>query len=143
MPTESTSVLPCERELETKEVAVLDTKFGKTPDQWQRNVAVTTGALRAVAASRATTTYKVLAGLIGQDVSHRHELAHLLGEIASNEHSAKRPLLSAVVVLKSDKKPGIGFAGIARDLGIEVPEGQEVSFWIEQLFGCWDHWGSR
>lgn len=121
----------------------LTAKFGKTPEQWSHNVAIVTGALRAIAASRATVTYKVLADLIGEDVSYRHELAHLLGEVASTEHAAGRPLLSAVVVSKSDKKPGVGFAGIARDLGLSIDEGQEVQFWINQLFSCWGHWGSR
>lgn len=70
-------------------------------------------------------------------------MAHLLGEVVSREHAESRPLLSAVVVRVDDKKPGIGFAGIARDLGIEISEGEEVAFWIDQLVKSWDYWSRR
>ena len=123
--------------------ARVETKFSKSPEKWSENVAIATGILRAVAANRSTTTYKQLAALIAPDVHHRHELAHILGELVTKEHEEGRPLLSSVVIRADEKKPGIGFAGIARDLGIEIPDGEEVPFWLDQLLRTWGYWSKQ
>lgn len=120
----------------------MTTKYGKNPEQWERNISIATGALRAVAAGRGTTTYKHLARMVGSDVDHWREMAHILGEVVRREHAESHPLVSAVVVRIDDKKPGVGFAGIARNLGIDIAEGDEVVFWMEQLLKSWDYWSS-
>jgi len=42
----------------------------------------------------------------------------MLDEINRYEHREGRPLLSAVVVVQEDNKPGEGFFKLARELGV-------------------------
>ena len=46
------------------------------------------------------------------------EVGHLIGEISEDEHDARRPLLSALVVYKGDGAPSFGFYKLARKLGM-------------------------
>lgn len=57
-------------------------------------------------------TYSELGDLIGLDMSQigqRQRLSKLLGRIVTTEHQQGRPILSAVVVRKDEKRPGRGF----------------------------------
>jgi hypothetical protein len=58
-------------------------------------------------------------------------MADLLGEVSADEHTAGRPLLSAVVV-RSDVElpiPGPGFFRLAKQLGSMTAEMADVDYW--------------
>lgn len=55
--------------------------------------------------------------------AHDPRLAHLLGEISSQEDAAGRGMLTVVVVRKNgDQKPGAGFFDLAKALGRDVSD---------------------
>lgn len=58
-------------------------------------------------------------------------LAFLLDEISREESAAGRGMLTAVVVHKSDGKPGQGFFKLAKQLGHNTSD--QDMFWIEEL----------
>lgn len=60
------------------------------------------------------------------------QLAHLLGEISTEEHAAGRGMLSVVVVHKTgDGMPGSGFFELADSLGHDTRD--RVAFWAGEL----------
>ena len=60
------------------------------------------------------------------------QLAHMLGEISTEEHEAGRGLLTVVVVHKSgDQMPGPGFFELARSLGHDTTDRE--AFWVGEL----------
>lgn len=68
-------------------------------------------------------------------------LAHMLGEISSEEHLAGRGMLSVVVVHKhGDGMPGSGFFKLARSLGQDVDD--RLVFWIQELEKVYKTWSS-
>ena len=73
--------------------------------------------LSKVAQSGNTTYYSDIAPLAGLDMSSegdRFRIAQILGEISEDEHRDGRPLLSAVVILKGENRPGEGFFGLGK-----------------------------
>jgi hypothetical protein len=77
--------------------------------------------LKRVAKAQSTVTYSEIAPLAGLDMSNiadRNEIARILGEISSFEHSQGRPMLSVVVVLQGEYMPGQGFFTLARELSL-------------------------
>ena len=72
---------------------------------------------------------------------HGPHLAHMLGEISSEENDEGRGLLTVVVVHKTgDMKPGHGFFELARSLGYDTAD--EDEFWIKQLRKVHDAWST-
>ena len=70
---------------------------------------------------------------------HELRLAHMLGEILSEEDDEGRGLLTVVVVHKSgDMKPGSGFFMLARSRGRETADWQR--FWLEELERVFEAW---
>ena len=71
---------------------------------------------------------------------HDSRLAHFLGEIAEEESSAGRGMLTALVVHRhGDYQPGPGFFDLANKLGNDTSD--IVKFWIEEVkrvFAAWD-----
>ena len=68
-------------------------------------------------------------------------LAHLLGEISSEENTAGRGLLTVLVVHKTgDMRPGLGFFDLAQSLGRSTVD--KEAFWIEELKRVYDAWSS-
>ena len=68
-------------------------------------------------------------------------LAHMLGEISSEEDEGGRGLLTAVVVHKGgDERPGPGFFELARSLGYEIADRDR--FWIQELRKVRDAWST-
>ena len=66
-------------------------------------------------------------------------LAHMLGEIATEEDEEDRGLLTAVVVHKTgDKKPGLGFFKLAESRGRDVCDTDLC--WIEELRKVYQAW---
>lgn len=67
-------------------------------------------------------------------------IGQILAEVSSYEHAHRRPMLSALVVLKHSRRPGKGFAKLARSLGKKVVPGQEMDFWrneVERVIVVW------
>lgn len=88
--------------------------------------------------------YKRIARLIGIDEPGHHmarEVGQVLGEISEDEHSAGRPMLSAVAV-GSEDFPGEGFFALASDLGLLDTEdkSKKQEFWERQRDRVYDTW---
>lgn len=100
--------------------------------------------LKALARSRGKDYYSNIAPLAG--LSHRSPRFHrLLDDISAGENGAKRPLVSAVVVLKGQTKrqtiPGSGFFTMAKRLGLY--HGDDVSFWNEEVERVFHYWSTH
>lgn len=67
-------------------------------------------------------------------------IGQILAEVGSYEHAHGRPLLPALVVRKHSRRPGKGFARLARRLGEQIVPGQEMDFWrneVERVIAFW------
>lgn len=78
--------------------------------------------------------------------SARGELYRILDDICRDEHKAKRPLLSAVVIRKDANMPGQGFFDVARELGVfpkgsKAKEQERMTFFIQELNRVHAQWG--
>ena len=62
---------------------------------------------------------------------HDTRLAHMLGEISSEEDAAGRGMLTVLVVHKEDVRPGDGFFELAHFLGRDVRDRDKV--WITEF----------
>jgi hypothetical protein len=63
-----------------------------------------------------------------------------LGRISTFEHEQGRPMLSALVVQAGTLHAGDGFAGLGRNLGIQIQPGGERAFWRGQLEEVVRYW---
>jgi hypothetical protein len=103
---------------------------GFTDSQWQRAKAEATAILRERAASRSnqTISYSELVERIKAVTLEPHDtrLAHMLGEISSEDDAAGRGMLTVLVVHKGDVRPGDGFFELARSLGRDVRDRERV-----------------
>ena len=98
--------------------------------------------LKRIAKVQTTTTYTEiapLAGLVMCNPTDRNEIARILGEISTYEHSQGRPLLSAVVILQDKNIPGQGFFTLARELGL-YSGGDDLSFFCRELVKVHETW---
>ena len=64
----------------------------------------------------------------------------ILGEISTDEHDSGRPLLSVVVVHKENHRPGEGFFNLAKELGKQKPDEDDVTFYAKELKSVFDWW---
>jgi len=74
-----------------------------------------------VAREARTVTYFEAAGAVGfrlHTPEARAAFAGLLRDISNEEHQAGRPMLSALVVLQGNRRPGQGFFDLAAELGL-------------------------
>lgn len=79
---------------------------------------------------------KITSCILEPNGSH---LAHMLGEISSEEDEKCRGMLTVVVAHKTgDLKPGPGFFRLARSRGRHIVN--EERFWIEELHYVYDAW---
>ncbi|WP_419167127.1 hypothetical protein [Candidatus Palauibacter sp.] len=70
---------------------------------------------------------------------HSSHLAHMLGEISTEENEEGRGLLTVLVVHKTgDGKPGSGFFKLAESRGRDTSD--TVQCWIEELKKVHDVW---
>ena len=70
---------------------------------------------------------------------HGSRLAHMLGELATEEDEEGRGLLTAVVVHKTgDRKPGPGFFKLAESLGRDVVDTDGC--WMDELKTVYQAW---
>ncbi len=84
-------------------------------------------------------TYGEIGSLMGITVSGSHMgrvVGMVLGMITDEERKADRPMLSAVVVSSTNRRPGPGFWGLAAQYGLigeDADEAEKRTFWEDQL----------
>ena len=91
---------------------------------------------------RGLTTYQDIAVIMGLLTAGAHmgkETGHILGEISEDEMAVGRPMLSSVAVGISGK-PGSGFFGLARELGLLQTGEDEKEFWLRQREAVYQVW---
>lgn len=66
----------------------------------------------------------------------------LLIPINEAEHSAGRPLLTAIVINKRTGRPGCGFFVQARELGVMDPHESNETFWQREVQRVFDYYKS-
>jgi hypothetical protein len=120
--------------------------YGFKPEKWEVAQRWLTGQLRQLAHNRETIYYGRLSDVLAQATEvvldpHGTPFAGMLGQINVHEHDAGRPLLSAIVLLKNEERPGVGFWNIARDMGIAIRDPDQ--FWVTSLHECFNYWSSR
>ena len=72
-------------------------------------------------------------------LSDRHKIGAVFGEMPEHERRHGRPLLPAVVTHK-DGIPGKGFFTLARELGLLKAGQGETIFWADELRHVHDSW---
>ncbi|MBI4283556.1 MAG: hypothetical protein HY663_03700 [Chloroflexi bacterium] len=97
--------------------------------------------LKKVARAKELTNYAEIGLLVGLE-PHNSILWAMLDNINRYEHSQRRPMLSSVVIVQAENRPGSGFWESARGLGL-FQNGDESIFWIEELKKVWDYWSSH
>lgn len=116
-------------------------EHGYPQETWEAAKAEARQAMIAVAARRCVIAYSDLVAEIRTlDLEPQGDpLAHMLGEISTDEHEAERGMLTVVVVHKhGDQMPGPGFFQLARELGHDAKDRE--AFWIgelEKVYGAW------
>ncbi len=107
---------------------------------WEAAKAEARQAMIAVAARRVVIYYSELVNEIDACSleAWSSSLAHMLGEISTEEHQAGRGMLTAVVVRKHDFKPGSGFFKLACTLGYHVDN--QDAFWVEEFEKVYEIW---
>jgi hypothetical protein len=80
-------------------------------------------------------------GPLSDDDDGAHEAANVLGEISEDEHSAGRPMLSALVV-SGRGIPAATFFSLARCLGklASTEPADEMKFWMAEKSRVYDAW---
>jgi len=97
--------------------------------------------LKEVAREKSLTNYTEIGLLVGLE-PHNPILWGMLDDINRHEYRENRPMLSAVVIVQADNKPGAGFFECARNLGV-FQGGDELTFWVKELNRVWDYWSSH
>lgn len=95
-----------------------------------------------VAMSQNTTNYSEVGDLVGLDMSTevgRIRIAQILDDINWYESKGNRPMLSSVVILKNDNRPGAGYFECARGLG-KYQGNDDLAFWSHELNEVHNHW---
>ena len=114
---------------------------GFSQDDWSGAKEEAREAMAAVAARGGIICYSDLVEQIETCTLEPHgaHLAHMLGEISTDEVNAGRGMLTVVVVHKGgDYRPGPGFFELARSLGYETSDRE--GFWIQEfakVHGVW------
>ena len=118
-------------------------EHGFPEDVWKAAKAEAREAMIAVAARKCVIAYSELVEKITtcRLEPQSPQLAHMLGEISTDEHRAGRGMLTVVVVHKSgDLMPGPGFFELACSLGHHVDDRE--AFWIRELEMVHATWSS-
>jgi hypothetical protein len=127
----------------------LEKDFGE-PD-WHGARAEMTRRLHKIARAQAKITYSELCDELRRDgvialEPHGSPLAWMLGQINVLEARQGRPLISSLVVHKSDDwLPGVGFWSIAKLMGLDIGDTEEakVAFWAHEFGRCHAYWKGR
>ena len=118
-------------------------RHGFAEDQWVAAKEEARQAMIAVARSKSVIAYSDLVWKVTSCMLEPNgaALAHMLGEVSSEEDEEGRGLLTVVVVHKTgDMKPGPGFFRLARSRGRRVVD--EEQFWIEELRNVYVAWST-
>ena len=102
--------------------------------QWTKDTQAVYEEILRVARSRGITYYSDVAPLAGLNMdspADRNHISRILGDISTTEHQGGRPLLSAVVILRDENRPGRGFFSLAQELGLY--DGDDVQYWTQEL----------
>jgi len=100
------------------------------------------GELVRAAQYRGVTTYQDIALIMGLPLTGNHmsrEVGIVLGEVAEDEVAAGRPMLSAVAVGVGGK-PGSGFYGLAKSLGLLADDDDPEQFLLDQRAAAYEAW---
>jgi hypothetical protein len=97
--------------------------------------------LQEVAQAKSITNYTEIGSLVGLE-PHNPILWEMLDDINRYEHQERHPMLSAVVIVQAENKPGEGFFKLARELGLFLGS-DELAFWVKELNRVWDYWSSH
>ncbi|HYP60159.1 MAG TPA: hypothetical protein VEQ36_06995, partial [Thermomicrobiales bacterium] len=95
-----------------------------------------------------TVTYPEIAqvmGLPGQGSNMGRLVGIMLGAISDRELQSGRPMLSAVAVSSTNRKPGPGFAGLAQQHGLlqaDASESDKQTFWERERNKVYEEWRS-
>ena len=94
---------------------------------------------------KATITYGDLCGAIDPEQQYWawprfRGIGKVLGRISTFEHEEGRPMLSTLVVQAGTLHTGPGFAGLGRELGYQIQQGQERAFWRSQVEAVVRYW---
>lgn len=127
----------------------LDKDFGDP--NWLSARSEMTRKLHRVARAQSKITYSELCDELRADgiidlEPHGAPLAWMLGQINVLEARQGRPLISSVVVHKTDDwLPGEGFWGIAKLMNLNVggTEAERVAFWAHEFGRCHAYWKNR
>lgn len=109
-------------------------KFGFTKKQWEKFKTEAREILVGVANTRGMITYGDLAGKMTTIPVEPHDMVlwHIIGDVAGDEESAGRGLLSVVVVHKhGDMEPGFGFYELAKHFGRKTSD--KTKCFVEEL----------
>ena len=99
--------------------------------------------LKEVARVRGTITYESIECLFSPKERCELDLTRELNDINRFEHQQDRPMMSALVVGPSSRKPGKGFWASAEILGKFHWGQDEESFWQDELRAVWSCWASH
>ena len=106
------------------------------------------GLLIRAAELHGTVTYPQIAELMGlprQGSNTGRRIGEMLGAITDRERAAGRPMLSAVAVSSTNRKPGAGFASLAEQHGSLSPsatEAEKETYWRSELARVYKEWGT-
>ena len=115
-------------------------QFGFEETQWEVAKAEGKTVLSKYARQRRTIAYSEFAKEIHsiQFEPHDFRLFGLLGEISTEESTAGRGMLSALVVVKEENIPGSGFFELAKQLGYDTKD--HDTFWAEEVNRVYAAW---
>lgn len=98
--------------------------------------------LQAVARAHDLTNYAEMGALVGLG-PHDSRLWAMLDEINRFEDLHNRPMITALVVVQEENRPGSGFWVCASDLGKFVFGDDEDRFWTNELRRVWEYWATH
>jgi len=100
--------------------------------------------LKQVARAGSLVTYAEVASLADSGITNPRgpRLIRILHEICGCEVQQGRPMLGAVVVRKTDNRPGEGFFREASGLGL-FRGSDKIAFWTGELNRVYSYWSTH
>ncbi len=136
-------------------VSAAGTFYGRTPEQWDNMVRVTSGYLQQRARGRGHTSYTDVNNYMKQRLGHgfdfdlpseRHALGYLLADVNERDDPSHHVMLSAIVSYIDDPRPGGDFFEMATTWGLLPPGAsaaqREIFYW-SQIEAVWDRYARR
>ena len=108
--------------------------------KWQAAKVEAKSILKEYARRKDTVAYSEFVKKIHSNQLEPHDvrLIGLLGEISTEESTAGRGMLSALVVVKDENMPGSGFFELAKQLGYDTKN--HDTFWAEEVNRVYAAW---